>query len=130
MEYLSRNGLLEDVHGNKTWWKNGLLHREDGPAVEWINGFKSWWINGERSEKFRNCPGRNRVECLDSNWIPNHIVYCPACKSRRPRAKKKQPEPEINLEKVKTYLEDNPRVKKLRDFKVEIKNLVEKKYYN
>jgi hypothetical protein len=25
-----------------------LLHREDGPAVEWKNGMKEWWINGKR----------------------------------------------------------------------------------
>lgn len=33
-----------------TEWRNekGELHREDGPAVEWVNGGKSWYINGEK----------------------------------------------------------------------------------
>jgi hypothetical protein len=36
------------VSKDKTEWKfNGKLHREDGPAVEWVNGDKSWYINGK-----------------------------------------------------------------------------------
>jgi hypothetical protein len=33
----------------KTEWVNeqGLLHRTDGPAIEWNDGSKSWWINGK-----------------------------------------------------------------------------------
>jgi hypothetical protein len=33
--------------GDKRWYLNGKLHREDGAAVEWANGSKSWWLNGE-----------------------------------------------------------------------------------
>jgi len=36
--------IAED--GTKTWKLNGLLHREDGPAIIWANGYKSWFING------------------------------------------------------------------------------------
>jgi hypothetical protein len=25
-----------------------LLHKEDGPAVQWEHGMKEWWINGKR----------------------------------------------------------------------------------
>jgi len=32
--------------GNKGWWLNGNLHREDGPAIEWNNGTKYWYLNG------------------------------------------------------------------------------------
>ncbi len=28
--------------------EDGFLHREDGPAVEYLNGDKSWWVNGKR----------------------------------------------------------------------------------
>jgi hypothetical protein len=28
----------------KRWYKNGLLHREDGPAIERSNGTKFWYI--------------------------------------------------------------------------------------
>lgn len=34
--------------GTKYWYFNGILHREDGPAVEWLNGDKEWYINGYR----------------------------------------------------------------------------------
>ena len=30
------------------YYKSGLLHREDGPAVEFNNGDKFWYINGKR----------------------------------------------------------------------------------
>jgi hypothetical protein len=34
--------------GNKLWYLHGKLHREDGPAVEWVNGDKEWWLHGKR----------------------------------------------------------------------------------
>ena len=36
-----------DEDGTKRWLLNGLLHREDGPAIELASGSKSWYINGE-----------------------------------------------------------------------------------
>jgi len=39
--------LIIDSFGNKCWYFNGKLHREDGPAVEYADGGKSWWLNGE-----------------------------------------------------------------------------------
>jgi len=35
-----------DTDGTKRWYKNGVLHREDGPAVEYVNGTKNWYKNG------------------------------------------------------------------------------------
>jgi hypothetical protein len=51
----SLNGLLhrEDgpavirPDGAKVWWQNGLRHREDGPAVIWPDGTQEWWLNGQ-----------------------------------------------------------------------------------
>ena len=37
----------EYVNGSKGWWRNGKRHRDDGPAVEYANGDKEWWRNGE-----------------------------------------------------------------------------------
>jgi hypothetical protein len=34
--------------GNKYWYLNGKLHREDGPAVRYSNGDKFWYLNGKR----------------------------------------------------------------------------------
>ena len=35
-------------NGDKYWYLNGQLHREDGPAVESSNGDKYWYLNGQR----------------------------------------------------------------------------------
>ena len=53
--YYNTNGLLhrtdgpavEYADGDKSWYQNGQLHRIDGPAVEWADGIKEWYINGE-----------------------------------------------------------------------------------
>ena len=54
--YRNINGLLhredgpaiEYANGNKIWYINGELHREDGPAVEYARGDKEWYIEGQR----------------------------------------------------------------------------------
>jgi len=38
---------IEDSNGNKYWFLGGNLHREDGPAIEFVNGDKYWYLNGE-----------------------------------------------------------------------------------
>ncbi len=53
-EYYNEQGLLhrtdgparEYVDGSKEWYINGIRHREDGPAIEWINFCKSWYLYG------------------------------------------------------------------------------------
>ena len=34
------------------WYRNdkflGVVHREDGPAVEYHNGYKEWWVHGNK----------------------------------------------------------------------------------
>ena len=42
-----KNGLYIDIQGTKEWYKNGKLHREDGPAVIHSDGFKMWLIKGK-----------------------------------------------------------------------------------
>ena len=39
---------IECAHGTKQWCQNGRLHREDGPACEFANGDKEWYQNGKR----------------------------------------------------------------------------------
>ena len=41
------NGCVVDSGGTKHWYKDDLLHREDGPAVELTSGRKDWHLNGE-----------------------------------------------------------------------------------
>jgi len=38
---------IDEFNGNKFWYINDKLHREDGPAVEEFNGNKFWYINGK-----------------------------------------------------------------------------------
>ena len=33
---------IEDSNGNKTWYLNDKCHREDGPAIEYSDGYKEW----------------------------------------------------------------------------------------
>jgi hypothetical protein len=42
----SFDGVRRGVDGSKWWYKNSILHREDGPAIEWADGSKSWYIDG------------------------------------------------------------------------------------
>ena len=41
-------GVVIDRRGDKAWYLNGELHREDGPAVEWVDGTKTWYLNGKQ----------------------------------------------------------------------------------
>jgi hypothetical protein len=37
-----------DQYGDRRWYNSeGELHREDGPAIEYIDGSREWWVNGE-----------------------------------------------------------------------------------
>ena len=38
---------IEQANGDKEWYLNGNRHREDGPAFEWADGTKWWYLNGE-----------------------------------------------------------------------------------
>jgi NTP pyrophosphatase (non-canonical NTP hydrolase) len=38
---------IESASGGKYWYLKGKLHREDGPAVEYADGSKSWWLDDE-----------------------------------------------------------------------------------
>lgn len=43
------DGMVEDsITGDRCWFKDGVPHREDGPAIELGNGTKRWIVNGKR----------------------------------------------------------------------------------
>jgi hypothetical protein len=45
------NGTFSGYVNRETdlfWYKDSVLHREDGPAIESSDGTKIWWQNGER----------------------------------------------------------------------------------
>ncbi len=35
-------------NGDKLWYLNDQLHREDGPAIDCASGAKYWYLNGEK----------------------------------------------------------------------------------
>ena len=39
---------IEGPNGYREWLLHGKLHREDGPAIEWPGGYQSWWLHGKR----------------------------------------------------------------------------------
>jgi len=43
---------IELKNGSKYWYRNDKLHREDGPAIEFANGSKHWYLNGIKVEEF------------------------------------------------------------------------------
>lgn len=48
-EYPGRGGsVVRFANGAKFWYKDGVPHREDGPAVDFANGGKAWWKDGKR----------------------------------------------------------------------------------
>jgi len=40
-----RDGHAVNSDGTQEWYRNGQLHREDGPARVWLNGTWEWWRN-------------------------------------------------------------------------------------
>lgn len=40
---------IEFTQGHKSWYQDNLRHRDDGPAIEWGNE-TSYWLNGAEQE--------------------------------------------------------------------------------
>ena len=40
--------ICKIICGDKFWYLNDNLHREDGPACEWSNGFKEWYYQDKQ----------------------------------------------------------------------------------
>ena len=40
-------GMIDWQNVNKSWYKEGKLHREDGPAIEYSDGRKYWYKKGK-----------------------------------------------------------------------------------
>ena len=39
--------VIVNSHGSQSWYLNGKLHREDGPAIIYANGDQYWYLNGK-----------------------------------------------------------------------------------
>jgi len=42
-----KNGIVTDEYGDY-YYENDLLHRLDGPAVEYKDGGKEYWVKGKK----------------------------------------------------------------------------------
>ena len=49
---------------SETWYLNGKLHREDGPAVERSNGDKEWWLNGNKLTEQQHKAATSKPICV------------------------------------------------------------------
>jgi len=56
---------FESLYGTKYWYKEGKFHREDGPAVECRNGDKFWYKEGKLHRE--NGPAREFTNG-DKEW--------------------------------------------------------------
>src|ERR1700722_12534304 len=43
----SGSKMIPTPDGTKRWYKDGLLHREDGPAYEGVDGTRHWYRRGK-----------------------------------------------------------------------------------
>jgi hypothetical protein len=67
-----RNRMIIDDRGNKFWYQNDLLHRTDGPAIEFASGAKSWYHNGLRHRT--DGPAIERADG-DKYWYIKGVDY-------------------------------------------------------
>lgn len=53
-------------NGTKRWYRDNLLHREDGPADIWANGTECYYIDGKSLSKevFRKAYKESRANCF------------------------------------------------------------------
>jgi len=65
---------VEYADGSKYWYLNGKLHREDGPAMELADGSKSWYLDDKRvSEKeHKRCTSPVNME---STIQSRHLIH-------------------------------------------------------
>jgi len=39
---------IEEDDGTRRWYRRGKLHREDGPAIDYADGTRCWWLDGRQ----------------------------------------------------------------------------------
>jgi len=63
---------IEYADGAKFWYLNGQIHREDGPAIEYASGTKEWYLNGQRHRE--DGPACEYVNG-DKEWYLNGQIH-------------------------------------------------------
>jgi hypothetical protein len=69
---MQQTNPIPDEYGNRRWFKDGQLHRVDGPAIEYINGARAWFQHDHLHRL--NGPA---VELANGqkNWYLNDVEY-------------------------------------------------------
>ncbi|MDP3445995.1 MAG: hypothetical protein Q8T08_24305 [Ignavibacteria bacterium] len=67
-----KDGLNIDDMGTKSWYLNGVLHREDGPALIYESGCKLWYLNGLIHREDGPAIEHGNLEL---HWLLNGIYY-------------------------------------------------------
>jgi hypothetical protein len=63
---------VEYSNGSKCWYLNGLRHREDGkPAIEYFDGYKAWLVHGKR----HRIEGPARIWPEETKQIPEWWLH-------------------------------------------------------
>ena len=57
---------IECNYGDKFWYKNGKRHREEGPAVEWCDGDKEWWLKNKYYGSNNNFTNKSWIKFVKS----------------------------------------------------------------
>ena len=71
MSYITYKVVVYDK-GNKFWYLNDKLHREDGPAMEFSDGDRGWYLNGKQHRE--DGPAVERVNGAKF-WFLNDEEY-------------------------------------------------------
>ena len=71
---------IKNVYHHADEWRNedGLLHREDGPAIKWSYGTNEWWQNGKRHREGGPAIEGSNGSCQWWQWGHLHRAVGPA----------------------------------------------------
>ena len=57
------------VDGTKFWHRHGKLHREDGPAIELVDGTKSWYLDDENVTEEEHRQRTTGKDAVVREWV-------------------------------------------------------------
>ena len=59
----------------KSWFRNGRLHREDGPAIEYTDGRKEWYLYGKMLTQRQHAIAVNGLSLDGKEIVIDGITY-------------------------------------------------------
>lgn len=65
-----------DANGTTRWWIDGVLHREDAPAVECADGTKQWYLGGVQLSAQDHASRMTRARELTRTEIETILRNC------------------------------------------------------